>query len=50
MNLTTSESIVFQLLKDAKHPQFKPVQKFVKEHINAIKAIEQEASDEKDDK
>jgi hypothetical protein len=28
--LTTAESIVFQLCKDAKHPKFKEIQKIIK--------------------
>lgn len=35
--LTTSESIMFQLFKDASHPKFKEMQKLIK-HPSAISA------------
>ena len=34
--LTTAECIIFQLLKDAKHPKFRNIQKHVKKHIKDL--------------
>lgn len=46
-NLTTTESVVFQLLRDAKHPKFKEVQKFIKQHIIDVQNIEIEVKSNK---
>ena len=35
--LTTTESVMFQMFKDAKDPKFKECQNFVKAHIQEIK-------------
>ena len=51
--LTTSESVLFQLLGDAKHSKFKDTQRFVKQHIDEIKAMESGsngADEQKEDK
>ena len=37
--LTTSESMVFQLLRDSNHPKFRKIQRFVKKHIQDIKRL-----------
>jgi len=34
--LTTSETIVFQLLGNAKHPKFKTLQKYIKQHSSDV--------------
>ena len=43
VQITTAESIVYEILGHAKHPQFKAVAKLVKERQAQIKELDPEA-------